>query len=132
MNIITQIVTGAVTDFKAAETWIDNAVAKIRGALPASSLPGLDAFVSTVKQDASAALDLVDGALQTSAPNIAKAIEATLDAELVALTNGAALPLVPLVNSGIDKLDAFAASVAHAWALKAKASLTATPALPAK
>lgn len=122
-SVITNIVSGATKLWHEVVTDIEADAAKVRAALPSSALPNFDAAVSVIKQGASDAISLADSAFAGSAGRIAPAIEAALDAELVALTNGAALPLVPLVNDGVDKLDAFAVSVAHAWALKAKAAL---------
>ena len=122
-SVISDIVSGAKKLWSEVVTDIEADAAKVRAALPSSAIPNFDAVVSEIKQGASNAISFTDSAFASSADRIAKALEPALDAELAALTNGAALPLVPLVNDGVDKLDAFAVSVAHAWALKAKAAL---------
>jgi hypothetical protein len=129
-NIITQIWAGAVKDFDAAEAWIEGAAAKIKAVLPASATAFLDNIVSDVKQGASDAL----GSASTQAPAtggfIAKSVEQAADAELATLANGAALPLVPIVNSGIDDIVARGVQAFQAWALKAKAELAANSPQP--
>lgn len=128
-NILTKIWSGIVAEWDAAEALINKDVAAVRAALPASAQGNLDTFVADVKQGASDAISIVNTGFQASALTVSKAIEAALDAELATLSNGAALPLVPLVNTGIDDLTSIATSTANAWALKAKAAL-APPVTP--
>lgn len=121
-SIITQIWTGITKDFTAAETWIDNAVAAVKKALPGAATT-LDAIGSDIKQAASDAIGMADSALIGIAPAATKAVEVAADAALTAYTGGLALPLTPLTNDGIEKVEALIVSTANAWSLKAKAAL---------
>lgn len=79
--------------------------------------------LSAVKQGASNAIALADTALNNHFADMTQAVEAAVDAALVKVSGGAALPAVPLVNGVIDQIAASAKAVADAWALEAKAKL---------
>lgn len=79
-----------------------------------------------MKQGASDTLTLASGALASAAPALTTGLEKLADAALGTVSNGVALPLVPMVNSGIDDLVNLGIATLQAWALKAKAGL-ATP-----
>lgn len=121
-SIITQIWGGIVRDFTAAETWIDNAVAAVEKALPGAAST-INSIGSDIKQAASDAIGMADSALVAIAPVATKAVETAADAALATYTGGLALPLTPLTNDGIEKVEALIVSTANAWSLKAKAAL---------
>lgn len=93
--------------------------------------PTASALVATsivvAKQGLSNAIGQVDSALASNQGRIASATEMALEAELAALSHGATLPFNGIITDGIDKLVAAAITAAHAFGLRAKASL-ATPA----
>lgn len=122
-TVIGKIASGAVKVWHEAEALIDADAQKVKNVLPASALPGFDAVVSDIKQGASDALSTVVNGTGSAAPAFVKGLEGLADNALVAGTNGAALPLVPIVNEGIDKLAALGIAALQAWALKAKANL---------
>ncbi|THD80642.1 MAG: hypothetical protein E7812_07890 [Phenylobacterium sp.] len=128
MNIIAKIAAGAVTLWRDVESAIEADAAKVRAALPASSLPNFDASVVTLKQGASDALGVADGSLAAAAPDLTKGLDALVDTALVTLTNGIATPLVPIVNLGLDQLESMAVNAIRARILKAKADMAAAPA----
>lgn len=131
MNIITQIAAGAVTAWHEIEADIEADVAKVKAALPASALPGFDATVSDIKQGASDTLSTASSSLGAAAPDMLKGLDALVDAAIATLTNGAATPLIPIVNMGLDKVEAMAIAAVQAKILKAKAGMAATPATAA-
>lgn len=122
-SVIHQIASGATKVFSAAETVIDADYAKVKAALPASAQGNLDAVVSDIKQGASDIISLVGAVGTAYLPELTKTVETGLDEALVAATNGEALPLVPIVNGGIDDIVAVAVSSAQAWGLAQKAAL---------
>lgn len=128
MNIITAIYTGVVKDWTAAEAAIEALVAKVKSALPASATPQLAQAISDVKQLASDALTIADSGLSAVAPMLVGAVEKAADEALVTLTNGMALPLVPMTNKGIEDAAAVIVAAAKGWELKAKAGLASNPA----
>ena len=81
--------------------------------------------VSAVKQGASDAVSAADTALGVAVGPAVAAAETALDAALASVTHGASVVLNPFVNDGIDAMAAHIKAAADAWALKAKASLTA-------
>lgn len=125
MNIIAKIVSGAVTLWTDIVNEIEGDAAKVKAALPASAIPAFDVTVSDLKQGASDALSAVTAGATSVAPGLVKGLEALADQELAVATNGLAVPLVPLVNTGIDNIAAAGIASLKAWALKAKASLAA-------
>jgi hypothetical protein len=122
-SIVTKIATGVVTLWDDIEKDIEADYDKIKGALPASAQADLAASVSDVKQGASDILSMAASAGSSILPTLATEGEKILDSALATYTNGAALPLVPLVNSGVDQIANAAVATINAWALKAKASL---------
>ena len=122
-TVITKIASGAVKLWNEAEALIDADVDKIKSALPASALPNFDAVVSDVKQGASDTLTLAGGALSAAAPTFTKGLEGLADTAMATVSNGEALPLVPLVNSGIDELVNLGVAALQAWGLQQKAAL---------
>jgi hypothetical protein len=125
MNIIAKIAAGAVTLWRDIESAIEADAAKVRAALPASSLPNFDAAVASLKQGASDALGAADGSLAAAAPDLTKGIDALVDSALATLTNGLATPLVPIVNLGLDQLESLTVNAVRARILKAKADMAA-------
>src|SRR5579872_1173358 len=117
-TIIGKIVTGAETLWSNIVGEIEADAAKVKAALPASAIPNFDATVSDLKQGASDALGLASAGLTGGEPELVAGIEAALDGALVAGTNGAAVPLVPLVNQGMSNLAALATHTVNAWLLK--------------
>lgn len=124
-SIISKIVSGVVTAWHDAEKEIDALALEVKNALPASAQPNLAAAISDVKQAASDALSIADSSLAGVAPVLVRGIETLADNALVSLTNGLALPLVPMTNKGIEDASALIIAAARAWELKAKASLAA-------
>ena len=125
-GIITQILNGAVKIFDVAETDIEAAIAKIKGALPASAQGDLVATATDLKQAASDALTTVASAEAAYAPTLAKVVEAAADDALGILLNGYSVPLIPLVNGGIDKIVDTATATLQAWAVSVKAQAATT------
>ncbi len=125
MNIIAQIAHGIATAWQEVETAIEADAAKVKAALPASALPGFDAAVTDLKQGASDALSAAQGSLSAVAPDLTKGIEALVDSAVVTLTNGAATPLVPIVNMGLDEIEALALNAIKAKFLSVKAGMAA-------
>lgn len=123
MNIIAQIYSGVVKAWDTAVADIEADYAKVKAALPASAAPGLAAVVSDIKQGASDAIGLGAAAATDAAPLITAGVEKLADSALATASNGLALPLVPLVNDGIDNIVALATNALNAWALKTKAGL---------
>lgn len=130
MNILTQIWNGIVVDVEKAHAWIDGEVAAIEKALP-SAKATINDVSADLKQAASDAIDLIDTGLNSAAPIATKAIEAAADTALTAYTGGFALPLTPLTNDAVDKVEQFLLTNINAWSLKAKAALAANNAPPA-
>lgn len=121
-SIIVQIWGKVVTDFDAAETWINTQVAKVEAAFPGAATT-INAIGSDLKQAASDAIGQADSALNTVAPTVTSAVEVAADAALTKYTGGLALPLVGLTNDAIEKIEALVVSTANSWALQAKATL---------
>ena len=130
-SIVSKIVHGVVTVWDAAEADVDAAFNAIKSTLPASAQGALVADVAAVKQAASDALTFVSGAAGDAEKTLAASLEAALDAYLTTATNGAAVPLVPVVNTGIDSVGNLALGVVQSWLLSAKASLAANAPKPA-
>lgn len=128
-GIVSKIINGVVILWDDAEKDIDAAWAKIKAVLPASAQANLATVVADVKQSASDAISLVQTGVDDSAVVFSKALEASADAYMAAQSNGVALPLVPLVNKGIDDATALGTSIFNGWALSLKADL-ATPTTP--
>jgi hypothetical protein len=122
-SVISKIASGALTVWDDIEGVIDADAAKISKTLPASAQTTLAATVSDVKQGASDAISMLTTAGAAVLPTLAKDGEAVLDQALATYSNGVALPLVPMVNAGIDDIVSMAVAAAQAWGLKAKASL---------
>jgi iron uptake system EfeUOB component EfeO/EfeM len=122
-SVISKIASGALTVWDDIEGVIDADAAKISKTLPASAQTTLAATVSDVKQGASDAISMLTTAGAAVLPTLAKDGEAVLDQALATYSNGVALPLVPMVNAGIDEIVGMAVAAAQAWGLKAKASL---------
>jgi hypothetical protein len=125
-SVISKIASGAMTVWTDIENDIEADYAKVKAALPASAQATLATTVTDVKQGASDAISYLDSAASTVLPALAKTGEAALDQALATNSNGVALPLVPLVNGGIDDIVSMLVSTAQAWGLKAKASLAST------
>jgi hypothetical protein len=134
-NILTQIWTGAVKDFHAAEQWVETAAAKVEAALP-----GAAPVIADLKQDASDAIGIVTKGVSTYEPELATGLETLLDAALAKYTGPFALPLTEGTNSIIQGIMGGGNALLQAWGAKAQAALaennaalgggTATTAVP--
>lgn len=123
MNIIAKIETGAVAVWNDIVNDIDADYSKVKAVLPASAAAGLANVVSDIKQGASDALGaLADGA-PTAGAELTTGLENLADSALATASNGVALPLVPMVNKGIDDIVSKGTAALQAWALKVKAGL---------
>ncbi len=122
-SVVSKIIHGVVTVWDAAEADVDAAFNAIKATLPASAQGALVADVAAVKQAASDALTFASGAAGDAEKTLAAGLEAALDAYLTTATNGAAVPLVPVVNTGIDSVGNLALGVVQSWLLSAKAGL---------
>lgn len=132
-SILSKIVSGAVSLWNEIVTDIDADVAKVKAALPSSSIPGFEATISDIKQGASDALGAVAAGIKATTPAFISGIEALADTELTTQTNGVAVPLVPMTNKGIADIVNTGSAALQAWALKAAANLApAVEAEPAK
>lgn len=89
------------------------------------------AVLSDVKQAASNAVDMADTYVGAAVMPAAKGVEVALDAALADITKGVSIPFNGFINDGIDTMAGAIVAEAHAWALKAKASLAA-PTAPAQ
>lgn len=78
------------------------------------------------KQGASDAIMLADTALGAHIVPAAEAVELALDTALAGATKGASIPFNPIMDATIDQFAAVVKKAADAWALEAKAKLTAT------
>ena len=126
-SVMTFVLNGATKVWEDVESLADAQEAKIKAALPASAQGDLAAVVSDVKQGASDVISLGADVASVGLPVLATEGEKLLDQAMATYSNGVALPLVPLVNKGIDQIANAAIATAKAWALKTKAAL-ATPA----
>lgn len=126
-SVISKIVHGAVTLWDDAEAEINAAETAIKNTLPASAQGALAADVTAVKQAASDAISFVSGGVGDAEKTLAATIETALDAYMTTATNGVAVPLVPVVNKGIDGIGNLALGVVQSWLLSAKASLATNP-----
>jgi hypothetical protein len=128
MSILTDLLKGKITFGQAAseaEQWASHIVSADPTLATAAG-----AILSDVKQAASNAVSMADGAVGAAVGPLAATIETGLDAALATVTKGESIPFNGFVNDGIDQMAAAIKAEADAWSLKAKAAL-ATPAAPA-
>lgn len=128
MSILTDLLHGKITFSQAAseaEQWASHIVSADPTLATAAG-----AILSDVKQAASNAVSMADGAVGTAVGPLAVTIETGLDAALATVTHGASVPFNGFVNDGIDRMAAAIKAEADTWALKAKSALAA-PAAPA-
>lgn len=125
-NIFSKIAHGVVAEWNAVESEIESLRAQVDKAVPTVA-PLTAALTSDVKQGASDLLGAAGVLIGDGAKPLATGIETAADAALAALTKGGAVVLDPYLNSGIDFIVAMGANSLKAWALDAKARLSAVP-----
>lgn len=127
-SVFSKIVHGVVTVWDDAETEVNNLYSAIKSILPASAQAMLAADVAAAKQAASNGIGLLAASIGPDERALVAGIETALNAFLVAKTGGLAVPLVPIVDSGINAAGSLVSDTVTSWLLSAKASLAANPA----
>lgn len=98
-NLLSRIYSGAVADFKAAETEVEATWAKI------AVLPGVkpieDAAQSALKQELSNAFAFIDTDLAPHFADGVSMVESACDTGLLAFSHGAVAPAIPAINGGM-------------------------------
>lgn len=123
MSILTELMHGKITFSEAASkagAWA-SAIAAHDPALTAAA----GAALSVLKQGASDAISIGATALGEHLAPAADAIEAALDVALAKVTGGGSVSFNPLIDAGIDNMAGIAKKAVDAWALEAKAKLSA-------
>lgn len=131
-SVFSKIVHGVVTVWDDAETAVDNLYAAVKNVLPASAQAMLTADVAAAKQAASNGIGLLASSIGPDEQALVAGVEAALNVFLTAKTGGLAVPLVPIVDTGISAAGALVSDTVTSWLLSAKASLAANPAPVAK
>ena len=130
-SVVGKVVHGVVTVWDDVVHEVESAEHAITQTVPASALPGLQAEVTAVKQAASDVLGMLANGAGDAEKALASAIEMALNAYVATATNGAAVPLVPFVDKGIDAAGTLAVGVVRSYLLGLKGKLAANPQLPA-
>lgn len=126
MSILTDLAEGKITWNTAAteiESWSQNLVSK-----DATLTAAVGQITTDVKQAASDAIGMADTELGKWIIPASKTVEVALDTFLAGATKGVSVPFNPFINDGIDTAVNAIKAEADAWALKAKAALSTTPA----
>lgn len=131
-SVFSKVIHGVVTVWDDAEAAVDNLYSAIKSVLPPSAQAMLAADVAAAKQAASNGLGLVAASVGPDEQALVAGVEAVLNTYLTAKTGGLAVPLVPIVDSGISAAGALVADTVTSWLLSAKAALAANPAPAAK
>lgn len=121
MSILSDAMSGKITFSEAvseATGWVQHMVAQDPTATAAAG-----AILSDIKQAASDAISIGEGALGAIITPAALSIEATLDATLSAATHGLSVPFNPIINAGIDTIANALKAEIDAWSAKTKAGL---------
>jgi hypothetical protein len=128
MSILTQLLGHKIT-FKEAAAKIEADAAKAAPVIAATS----PALVSDLKQAASNAVAEADTYLGAAIGPASSVVETALETALGGLTHGLSTPFNPLVHDAITKLAEAVKAQVDAWALDARARLSAnaTPNAPA-
>lgn len=128
MSIIADIYNGVKSNWTAISAEIEELFAKVKAALPSSSVADLAVAQQDLKQAASIALgDVVAGVIGFE-PTFVKGLESSADNALASLTGGLTVPLNPLLNNGIEDIVNKGTAALQAWGLKQKAAAIAVPA----
>jgi len=91
------------------------------------------AVLSDFKQAASNAVDMAEGSMANYLGPVVDTVGTTFEAMLAKVTNGATIPLNPLITDGIDRAEAALIAEIKAVSVKTKAALAslAPPSPPA-
>ena len=127
MSILSQLFSGKITFSQAiteGQQWFDAILAKSPAAVQSDVAQGLSDF----KQAASNAVALADTALGPILAVGTTAVEAAANTALTAATGGLAVPLTPIMDSGITQVVNALHAEIDAVAAQVRAKLTGTPA----
>lgn len=101
-NLFSAILTKAVGAFHEVETVVEDGYAKLLTVFPGLANV-VDAEKSAIKQQLSNAFSYVDTDLMPHYADATSMVESAADTLAVRLTNGLAVPAIPLLNVGIEK-----------------------------